>query len=70
MMTTTELTNNERALLAREVAADNAAQPAYGGYRTAFCAGWDAAMEYIAQKASESIAHIDGNDDDCCHFQD
>ena len=66
-----ELTDNERALLAREVAADSYDYTYSHDQlwpRTAFVAGWDAAMEYMAQEASEGIAHLD--DDECCHFQD
>lgn len=61
-MTTTELTNNEKALLAREVAADGHDTSEYeyeDVVRRTFCAGWDAAMEYAGKKASEGIEHLD-----------
>lgn len=59
-----QLTDNEKQLLAREVAADNHDRvwpitTSYGDIpRKAFYAGWDAAMEYVnarkAQQSSES----------------
>ena len=56
-MATTELTDNERALLAREVAADDydrqwPLRTTLGNTaREGFCAGWDAAMEYVKQQS-------------------
>ena len=58
---TTELTDNERALLAREVAADRHVDSS-GWYnenmREVFCTGWDAAMEYVKeqQRAETELA--------------
>ena len=64
---TTELTDNERALLAREVAADAAGW--VETCRSAFISGWNAAMAHVAEQAAEGIGHLKDNDD-CCHFQD
>jgi hypothetical protein len=57
-MTTTELSDNEKALLAREVAADKSTNPTGYGYdqrgrRAAFIAGWNAAMEYAEKQRQE-----------------
>lgn len=41
------LTDNEKQLLAREVAADKECSHRGNIYRGAFIAGWDAAMEYM-----------------------
>lgn len=64
-MTTIELNNDEKALLAREVAADS--HVVGGGWyndsaREVFISGWNAAMEYASRKASDSIAHLDSDD--------
>ena len=54
-MTTTELTDNEKALLAREVAADRHIDGS-GWYnenaRDVFISGWNAAMEYVKEQQS------------------
>jgi hypothetical protein len=56
--TTVELNDNEKALLAREVAADQydrerPLRTTLGNLpREGFCAGWDAAMEYVEKKQS------------------
>lgn len=42
-----ELTESERLLLAREIAADTSG---YRNCRDAFEAGWDAAMNYIKER--------------------
>lgn len=49
-MTTTELSDNDKALLAREVAADRYGRPAY---RRMFIDGWDAAMEWMAKQRAD-----------------
>jgi hypothetical protein len=73
-MRTTELTADEKALLAREVAADEHDRhwphvTSYGELpRESFLRGWDAAMEYAVKMTAEDIAHLDS--DECCHFQD
>lgn len=50
---TAELTDNEKQLLAREIAADK--RVGGGGYyndnmREVFVSGWNAAMEYVKQQ--------------------
>lgn len=57
-----ELTDNEKQMLAREVAADRAYYD--DRKRAAFIAGWDAAMEYAAKKMAEGIEHLDEADND------
>jgi len=60
---TTELSDNERALLAREVAADQydhgwPLRTTLGNWsREGFCAGWDAAMEYIEERRRNEAAN-------------
>lgn len=59
-----ELTDNEKQMLAREVAADKWSNPTgYTPYwnlrRQAFAAGWDAAMEYVNAKKLEQSAESD-----------
>jgi hypothetical protein len=67
---TTNLSPNEQALLAREVAADQydrewPLRTTLGNTaREGFCAGWDAAMEYAAKRAAEGIGHLDNDDED------
>lgn len=54
---TTELTDNEKQLLAREIAADK--RVGAGGYyndnmRQVFVSGWNAAMEYVEKQRINS----------------
>lgn len=65
MMATTDLSDSERLLLARETIADRYGQRLTSfvynpsQVRDAFLAGWDAAMEYAAKKATEGVEHLD-----------
>jgi len=58
-MTAASLSDDERALLAREVAADKAYPfTLYGqdhASRLKFIAGWDAAMEWVRQQLPQSV---------------
>lgn len=47
---TTELSDNEKALLAREVAADMHGCSGKELYRKMFTDGWDAAMDYVKEQ--------------------
>lgn len=59
------LSGNEQRLLAREVAADDydrnwPMRTTMGNLaREGFCAGWDAAMEYVTKKLGEGVGHLD-----------
>lgn len=60
---TTEVTDHDRALLAREAAADSYRA---GGYvyderqlRVAFSAGWDAAVEWMASRFDEDTKDLE-----------
>jgi hypothetical protein len=55
----TELSDNERALLAREVAIDQHGYR-YSG-REAFTDGWDAAMEYVEKQLAERIDPVEAS---------
>lgn len=49
------MTNEERQILAREVAADlHESVAIYGEPKDAFIAGWDAAMEYVKEHEYET----------------
>jgi hypothetical protein len=50
---TTELSDNDRALLAREVAVDQHGYRNYG--LQAFTDGWDAAIEYIEKQRRDEV---------------
>ena len=67
------LSPDDRRLLAREAATDSYHPVGFvyndDQIRETFRAGWDAALEWAGQRASEGIAHLD-SDDECCHFQD
>lgn len=55
------LSDNERQLLAREIAADKECSYRDNVYRGAFVSGWNAAMEYVKQqRVDECTASIEG----------
>lgn len=55
-----ELSDNERLVLARENAADKYEREyLWPSERDSFRAGWDAAMEYVNSKLAEGVGHLD-----------